>query len=223
MSARVALRAAGLSRFTASEQAHLYSPEKLSTVLFHNNPKNVFLLCERKRIQPPKELLREGTENWRFSATTELEAEPVAINRCQQKHARIWAWTCCRACCWAVAEPVAEPEAVAEPSLPLSWDKPETEIAGDLFAHGQQTHRADSLAKYKNSGPLNDIIPLNDRLLYLKVLFSDNRELYDSTLSRLQSFDRLQQAEDYLGTHFPSWELSSPAVQNFLSQLKHVF
>ena len=158
-----------------------------------------------KEYNQLKELLRELEQRIDAlykGATTELEAEPVA-------------------------EPVAEPEAVAEPEPAFELEtKPEKEpeIVGDLFAPmANRPTVADSLAKYKNSGPLNDIIPLNDRLLYLKVLFSDNRELYDSTLSRLQSFDRLQQAEDYLGTHFPSWELSSPAVQKFLSQLKHVF
>jgi len=33
----------------------------------------------------------------------------------------------------------------------------------------------------------------------------------------------MQQAEKYLAEHFPSWELSTPAVQKFLSQLENVF
>lgn len=82
---------------------------------------------------------------------------------------------------------------------------------------------ADSLAKSRNRGPLREIIPLNDKFLYLKVLFSEDHHLYEKTLSDLQSLPTMQDAEKYLALHFPTWELSSPAVQKFLSRLEDVF
>jgi len=71
---------------------------------------------------------------------------------------------------------------------------------------------ADSLAKTKNKGLLKEVIPLNDKYLYLKTLFSEDSGLYEKTI-----------AEAYLAQHFPSWELSTPAVQKFLTQLENVF
>ncbi|MFY9116561.1 MAG: hypothetical protein WBK97_04755 [Bacteroidales bacterium] len=120
-------------------------------------------------------------------------------------------------------EPEPELKDASEPLFELEAEK-KPEIVGDLFAPmANRPTVADSLAKSKNKGLLKDVIPLNDRLLYLKVLFSDKKDLYDTTLTRLQTFKNLQEAEDYLGQHFPAWELSSPAVQKFLAQLKHVF
>ncbi|HNR27285.1 MAG TPA: hypothetical protein PKY83_01500 [Bacteroidales bacterium] len=82
---------------------------------------------------------------------------------------------------------------------------------------------ADSLAKTKNKGLLKEVIPLNDKYLYLKTLFSEDSGLYEKTIADLQSFKDMQQAEAYLAQHFPSWELSTPAVQKFLTQLENVF
>ncbi|NLA15571.1 MAG: hypothetical protein GX877_03425 [Bacteroidales bacterium] len=125
------------------------------------------------------------------------------------------------------AKPVvaAEPVIVAEPVVaaePVAATEPA--VVGDLFA--SMAHRptvADSLAKNKNKGRLKDAIPLNDKFLYVKVLFSENTELYESTLDHLQSLENLQQAETYLAEVFPNWELFSPAVQKFLTLLKDVF
>ncbi|MDD2289944.1 MAG: hypothetical protein PHT64_02865 [Bacteroidales bacterium] len=88
---------------------------------------------------------------------------------------------------------------------------------------GRRPTLADSLAKTKNKGSLKEVIPLNDRFLYLKALFSEDSNLYEKTIADLQSLKNLQQAETYLAQHFPAWELSTPAVQKFLSQLQDVF
>ncbi|MFA5443575.1 MAG: hypothetical protein WC128_01195 [Bacteroidales bacterium] len=104
--------------------------------------------------------------------------------------------------------------------------EPETEpeTVGDLFSgFAQRITLADSLAKTKNGRPLKEVIPLNDRFLYEKVLFNQDRALYDKTLTNLQDVKTIQQAEAYLAEHFPHWELSSPAVQKFLTQLEDVF
>ncbi|NLK79923.1 MAG: hypothetical protein GX281_04315 [Bacteroidales bacterium] len=82
---------------------------------------------------------------------------------------------------------------------------------------------ADTLAKNISKGKLKDTIPLNDKFLYLKVLFLDDAKLYEATLNHLQTLENVQQAEDYLAQQFPTWEVSSPAVQKFLMLLKHVF
>jgi hypothetical protein len=95
---------------------------------------------------------------------------------------------------------------------------------GELFSDmARRPTVADSLAKTRKKGPLKERIPLNDRFLYMKTLFSGDNSLYEKTLTDLQSMDNMQQAEKYLALHFPSWELSTPAVQKFLSQLENVF
>lgn len=95
---------------------------------------------------------------------------------------------------------------------------------GDLFSDmAKRPTVADSLARTKKKGPLKEHIPFNDKFLYMKTLFSGDDGLYEKTLADLQSMDNMQQAEKYLAEHFPSWELSTPAVQKFLSQLENVF
>ncbi len=114
-------------------------------------------------------------------------------------------------------EPGPGPE-IQEETPPL----PET--IGDLFSgFAQRPTLADSLARSKNGRPLKEIIPLNDRFLYEKMLFSQDRDLYDKTLNVIQNSKTIQEAEAYLAEHFPHWELSSPAVQKFLTQLEDVF
>lgn len=108
-----------------------------------------------------------------------------------------------------------ELETIAVPVSPTLKDK--------FSGLDQRPTLAESLAKTKNKGPLKDIIPLNDRYLYLKTLFSEDSSLYEKTITDLQSLKNMQQAETYLAEHFPSWELSTPAVQKFLSQLQNVF
>jgi hypothetical protein len=116
-------------------------------------------------------------------------------------------------------EPEPDPEPDPEPN-----PEPNPVTVGDLFSgFTQRPTLADSLAKTKNGRPLKEVIPLNDRFLYEKVLFSQDRDLYDKTLTELQKVRTMQQAESYLAEHFPHWELSSPAVQKFLTQLENVF
>ncbi|MDD2538012.1 MAG: hypothetical protein WC377_03555 [Bacteroidales bacterium] len=126
-------------------------------------------------------------------------------------------------------KPVGNPVSLSPdeaPAIPAegSGDRPEPGTVGDLFTGlAQRPTLADSLAKSRNRGPLREIIPLNDKFLYLKVLFSEDHHLYEKTLSDLQSLPTMQDAEKYLALHFPTWELSSPAVQKFLSRLEDVF
>lgn len=119
------------------------------------------------------------------------------------------------------------PEAVFGTPGDFELETPPVAAAGtikDQFSElGRHPTLADSLAKTKNKGPLKEVIPLNDRFLYLKTLFSEDSSLYEKTIADLQSLKNMQQAEIYLAQHFPSWELSTPAVQKFLSQLQNVF
>ena len=117
------------------------------------------------------------------------------------------------------SQPAREPNPEPQPE---SGHEPET--IGDLFSgFAQRPTLADSLAKTKNGRPLKEVIPLNDRFLYEKVMFSQDRDLYNKTLTELQDVKTMQQAEAYLAERFPHWELSSPAVQKFLTQLEDVF
>ncbi|MFA5660811.1 MAG: hypothetical protein WC923_00715 [Bacteroidales bacterium] len=122
-------------------------------------------------------------------------------------------------------EPEPEPGPWQDPSPEITEEIPSApETVGDLFSgFAQRPTLADSLAKTKNARPLKEVIPLNDRFLYEKVLFSQDRDLYNKTLTDLQDIKTMQEAEAYLAKHFPHWELSSPAVQKFLTQLEDVF
>ena len=50
---------------------------------------------------------------------------------------------------------------------------------------------------------------------YTSRYFSQTKDLYDTTLTRLQTFKNLQEAEDYLGQHSPPGNCPHRRYRNF--------
>ena len=63
-------------------------------------------------------------------------------------------------------------------------------------------------------------ISLYDRALFIGTLFKEDFALYDKTIADLNSMSSLDQAVDYIREHFPSWNLKSDVVYNFMMAIR---
>jgi len=65
-------------------------------------------------------------------------------------------------------------------------------------------------------------ISLNDRFLFQRELFNNDREEMNSMMTRLNAFDNYHHAESYLREH-SSWNFDNPTVKDFLRVIKKGF
>ncbi len=65
-------------------------------------------------------------------------------------------------------------------------------------------------------------ISLNDRFLFQRELFHNDREEMNSMITRLNAFDSYHQAESYLREH-SSWDFENPTVKDFLRVIRKGF
>ena len=65
-------------------------------------------------------------------------------------------------------------------------------------------------------------ISLNDRFLFQRELFDNNREAMTTMLSKLQSFSSFDLAESYLERN-TTWDFRDDTVDKFLQMLKETF
>ncbi len=75
------------------------------------------------------------------------------------------------------------------------------------------------------SKPLNNInhaVGINDRFLYQKELFNNDKDLYKLTIERINNAESYEQAMDYLNSNF-EWDEESATTQKFLELVKRKF
>ena len=63
-------------------------------------------------------------------------------------------------------------------------------------------------------------ISLLDRALFIGTLFHEDVSLYESTIRDLNQFVSLDQAVDYVRTHFPDWNLRTEEVYRFMMAIR---
>jgi hypothetical protein len=63
-------------------------------------------------------------------------------------------------------------------------------------------------------------ISLYDRALFIGTLFKEDFSLYEDTIRDLNELVSLDQAVDYIRTHFPQWNLHSDVVYNFMMSIR---
>jgi len=108
-----------------------------------------------------------------------------------------------------VAEPESEPEPAPEPA-----PKPK-KAAPEASPYAWRTDMAGSPVANIISG-----ISLNDRVLFINTLFSEDPILFQASLARFNAMNSLQEAEDYIAANFPGWNLSSEVVYRFMMAVR---
>lgn len=167
---------------------------------------------------------------------TEAKPEPVQVESIQVEEPRIE----------IKVEPAKEqskPEIKAEPELvptpmpdPVSInnivtepaEKSEKKILGEQFVKEPSLNEKlasktqhDAQVKPQPISSLKSAVGLNDRFLFIRVLFSNNAQLYEDSLRQLDSSADLAEALSFLGKHF-EWEKNETSLK-FLDLLKRRF
>ena len=102
----------------------------------------------------------------------------------------------------------------AEEPAPLSASKQE-EIPDETAGLPWRKDKPGLRVKNIRSG-----ISLYDRALFIGTLFKEDFSLYENTIRDLNELVSLDQAVDYIRTHFPQWNLHSDVVYNFMMSIR---
>ena len=145
----------------------------------------------------------------------------------------------------AAPKPIAEPEPVAEDAPVEDFPFPEPEVAPAPVPEPEPEpepepapqpapkpspkaaiqESTDRYAWRKDMPGLavRDIrsaIALNDRVLFINVLFQQDAVRFQSALNDLNGFETFPQAEDYLRTNYPQWNYDSEVVYRFMMAVR---
>lgn len=108
-------------------------------------------------------------------------------------------------------------------SQPEKFLKKENEIIADMFENKRSvnekiaTNKKDLATKFKDN-PIKDInsaIGLNDKFLFIRELFDNNSDKFTSSIDKLNNFENLDQAMQYINTEF-KWNNENPVSNKFL-------
>lgn len=93
----------------------------------------------------------------------------------------------------------AEKKETSTPSLKIAEEKTFLEKIREQTAESQTLHQ--KFSSDKNSNDLSQMIPLNMHFRFAEKLFKNNQDAYRGTLNRLNSFETLDVALDYIKLH----------------------
>ncbi len=71
--------------------------------------------------------------------------------------------------------------------------------------------------------PVRDIrsaISLNDRVIFINLLFNEDAQAFVNALTRINSMATLDEAVDFISSEFPSWDLNSDLVYRFMMAVR---
>ena len=71
--------------------------------------------------------------------------------------------------------------------------------------------------------PVRDIrsaISLNDRVIFINLLFNEDAQAFVDALTRINSMTTLDEAVEYICTEFPSWDLNSELTYRFMMAVR---
>ena len=67
---------------------------------------------------------------------------------------------------------------------------------------------------------IRSAISLNDRILFINFLFSEDPMAFQETLTKLNSMDSFDEAATYMMSAFPNWDWESDTVYRFMMALR---
>ncbi len=71
--------------------------------------------------------------------------------------------------------------------------------------------------------PVKDIrsaISLNDRVIFINLLFEEDAQTFVDTLSQINAMASLEQAVEYILSNFPAWDMNSELVYRFMMAVR---
>ncbi len=71
--------------------------------------------------------------------------------------------------------------------------------------------------------PVKDIrsaISLNDRVIFINLLFGEDAQAFVNTLSQINNMQTLDEAVEYVRAQFPNWDMKSELVYRFMMAVR---
>ena len=120
--------------------------------------------------------------------------------------------------------PVAE-DLPAEEDLPVVEEAPVTvEVAPEPAPILNEVLAPDCAWRKDMPGsPVRDIrsaIGLNDRVIFINLLFKEDAQSFVNALTRINSMETLDEAVAYVCTEYPDWDLNSELVYRFMMAVR---
>lgn len=121
------------------------------------------------------------------------------------------------------------PEVMEDDDLPGVFDIPEPVTVADKASVEakpilNEVITADYAWRRDMPGtPVRDIrsaISLNDRVIFINLLFKEDAQAFVDTLSKINSMETLDQAVGFVCASFPEWDLSSELVYRFMMAVR---
>lgn len=81
---------------------------------------------------------------------------------------------------------------------------------------------ADDLANQKIVR-IKDSLTINQKFMFTKILFHGDFEIFSEAVDRLDQFDNLKQAVDYLNREYPEWDRETEEYEEFVEVLEKRF
>ena len=113
-------------------------------------------------------------------------------------------------------EPVAEPAPVPAPSTAPVDQKPRQAVIDSMT--DKQAWRTDM-----PGGAVKDIrsaISLNDRILFINILFGQDPMSFQDALTRINQMESLDEVVEYVAAEHPEWDLESETVYRFMMAVR---
>ena len=63
-------------------------------------------------------------------------------------------------------------------------------------------------------------ISLNDRILFINTLFKGDAQAFQATIALFNTYESLSQAEDFIRSNYPGWDLNSEVVYRFMMAVR---
>ena len=67
---------------------------------------------------------------------------------------------------------------------------------------------------------IRSAISLNDRVIFINLLFNEDAQAFVNALTRINSMTTLDEAVDFICSEFPSWDLNSELVYRFMMAVR---
>lgn len=77
--------------------------------------------------------------------------------------------------------------------------------------------------KKKNDFKLKDILTINQKFMFTKMLFSGDFEFFSEAISRIDNLDSLNQVLNYIDDNYPHWDKDSEEFEEFLALVQRKF
>ncbi len=121
-------------------------------------------------------------------------------------------------------------ETVLEEDIPESiFGEPEVAIAAAKTTASVKPTINDMMAddcawRHDMPGaPVRDIrsaISLNDRVIFINLLFDEDAQTFVNTLSQINAMETLDQVVGYIAAQFPAWDMNSDLVYRFMMAVR---